>query len=602
MSKYLSLVTILDKIREEAPAENKRYHDMNTQEAINNARARAFIHLFLKVKFGIIDFSEREKFVTDDTGDGGIDGYYIDQEHRKLYFIQSKFRTTERNFESKEITFEEFLSMDVKRITEGETTYEDGQPYNGKIQKIIRELQEISDIPKYKHEVIILANIKSSIQGKLKRLTDGFNAVIYNHERCYSELVFPLIAGTFYNISELKITINIDSNSAGHRIDYYVKTRFYECNVNAFFVPTIEIARIISKYKNSILQFNPRSYLDLASGSINAEIKKSITEINTNEFALFNNGITMLSDNTDYSNKVAKRNRAEVIVTNPQIINGGQTAFTLSNIYDDCLKNNRLLDVFEGKEVLLKIITFSDDGNEASKHSANKLQLIEDISKATNQQSPITEADRRANDKVQVELQRLIFEEFGLFYERKRGEFGDGIKSGYIDRSKILDRELFLKICLASQMKPSEANSGQTKMFNKPKFDTILPNTSQFRKFLFAYRTYINSSTFPVENYGNGLRYGRYAVTSVVTSTFKESIKTEDFETVIPQELKTTLEKWLNFESFVRKQPNNKNYFREVYDRASGNKYIEANWSSYYKGSTLVRDLNVYFKLLAPWN
>ena len=45
---------------------------------------------------------------------------------------------------------------------------------------------------------------------------------------------------------------------------------------------------------------------------------KSITELNTNEFALFNNGITMLSDDTVYSDKVGKKNKAEVLITNPQ--------------------------------------------------------------------------------------------------------------------------------------------------------------------------------------------------------------------------------------------------------------------------------------------
>ncbi len=77
--------------------------------------------------------------------------------------------------------------------------------------------------------------------------------------------------------------------------------------------------------------------------------------------------------------------------------------------------------------------------------------MIEDNSKATNQQSPVTEADRRANDKVQIELQEKIYEEFGLYYERKRGEFGDGLHHGYITRDEIIDRELFLKVCLAAQ-------------------------------------------------------------------------------------------------------------------------------------------------------
>jgi hypothetical protein len=356
MNIYNDLLKILDNIRTEAPPAFKRYHpDDSQQEQLNNARARAFIHLFLKVKFGIVDFLDRENFITDDTGDGGIDGYFIDEDKKVLYFIQSTFRNTIANFENKEITFEELLSMDIKRVSEGETTYENGIPYNNKVLRLIQELQNISDLPKYKHKVILLANVKPSLQPKLDRLTGGYKVDIYNYERSYSELVFPLVSGSYYDISELKITINVDRNSAGHRIQYYPKTKYYECTVNALFVPTIEIAKILSKYKNSILKFNPRSYLDLSAGSVNAQIAKSITDIPTNEFALFNNGITMLSDDTIYSDKVGKRNKAEVIVTNPQIINGGQTAYTLSVLYDNCIKNNTL-HIFDDKEVLLKII------------------------------------------------------------------------------------------------------------------------------------------------------------------------------------------------------------------------------------------------------
>lgn len=594
MSKYNDLVTIIDKIRSEAPAANKRYnHD--TPEEIGNARARAFIHLFLKVKFGLIDFLQREKFITDDTDDGGIDGYFIDRENKKLYFIQSKFRANEKNFENKEITLEEILSMDVERISEGETCYENGTKYNGKIQAFIKELQEISDIPKYDFKVILLANIKDSLQLKINKLTGGFKADIYNYDKCYNELVFPLVSGTYYNISELKITINLGSTNSGHRIDYNVKTQLDECNVNAFFVPTLEIAKIVSKYKNSILKYNPRSYLDLAAGTVNAEIAKSIRQIRTNEFALFNNGITMLSDNTKHSDKVGKKNKAEVMVTNPQIINGGQTAYTLSRIYDDCLQQNTSLDIFDEKEVLLKIITFSEE-NGQHKVSKNRLTLIEDISKATNQQSPVTEADRRANDKVQIELQHAIFEEFGLYYERKRGEFGDGLRYGYISRNEIIDRDLFLKICLATQNKPHESNQGQLKLFAMPKFSSILPNADSFRKNIFAYYAYLRCPQLKNPNVGYAVSLGRFAVTTVVSRKYKHELKTEEFSSVIDKELKIVLDKWMEFQSYIRDAQHNKRYFREVFDKSTGKKIIEANWSAYFKGATLVTDLNAFFK------
>ena len=99
-NKYNILLTVLDTLRREAPEGYKRYHPLDTEiDKLNQARSRAYIHLFLKVKFGLLDFLEREKYITDDGNDGGIDAYYIDTETKTIYYIQSKFRITKENFE-----------------------------------------------------------------------------------------------------------------------------------------------------------------------------------------------------------------------------------------------------------------------------------------------------------------------------------------------------------------------------------------------------------------------------------------------------------------------------------------------------------------------
>lgn len=596
MSKYDDLIKIIDTFRNEAPAEHKRYHpDAENMSGIENARSRAFIHLFLKVKFGLTEFKQREELITDDPGDGGIDAYFIDKENKKLFFIQSKFRNTDKNFENKEIAMEDLLAMDIQRIVEGEEENEAGERYNGKILHFIKSLQEISDLPKYEYNIILLANLKSKIEPKLKKLTGGYAVQIYNHAKVYSELVFPLISGSYYNPKEVKITINVDRDSAGHRIQYYPSTQYGNCTVNALFVPTIEIARILSKYKNAILKFNPRSYLNLASGSVNAQIASSIIDFQTNEFALFNNGITMLSDETIYSDKVGKKNKAEILVTNPQIINGGQTAYTLSILYDRFTANGRL-DLFEGKEVLLKIISFNTEENEED--SADKLRLIEKISIATNQQSPVSEADRRANDKVQIELQRLIYQDFGLFYERKRGEFGDGIRNGYIDRKKIIDREQFIRICLTVQNDLIRVRSSNVNnLFKKSKFDTILPDASNYRRLIYAYKAFENINKYNSPS-SNVRTYARFAITCVLSHRFKEELKVDEFDASIHQELSDIIGKWSDFEQTIRNDNTNKKfYFKEIFDKNTGVKTIETNWPAYYKGRTLLRDIKAYFKI-----
>src|SRR6267154_1964636 len=98
MTKYETLVNIIDRIRAEAAATKRAatyLPPVTETEAINQARSRAFIHLYLKVSFGLLDFNEREHFITDGSYDGGIDGYFVSRDNKLIYLIQSKFRANE---------------------------------------------------------------------------------------------------------------------------------------------------------------------------------------------------------------------------------------------------------------------------------------------------------------------------------------------------------------------------------------------------------------------------------------------------------------------------------------------------------------------------
>ena len=306
MTKYEILLNILDRIRHEADSSvhSTRYlPDEGNLEQVNQARARAFIHLYLMVGFGVLGFSEREYLIADGTNDGGIDAYYIDKTQRVVLFIQSKFRTTERNFREKEIAISELLSMQISRILDGHTADDNGIEYNGKIKQMIREISQIDDIARYKYHVVLLANVTSITADQLRRLSGGYNVAVFNNEACYKKLVFPVVSGTFFNAADLNIQIDLSNKNAGAKISYSVRTKNGDCDITVLFVPTVEIARVLRKYKNAILQHNPRSYLDLEGQKVNQAIRETIINTQTNEFALFNNGITMISDETNLNKR-----------------------------------------------------------------------------------------------------------------------------------------------------------------------------------------------------------------------------------------------------------------------------------------------------------
>ena len=178
MSKFEALVNILDQIRAEGTSLGFLSYGPSAEdlESINQARARAYIHLYLKVKFGLLDFSERDGFITDGPQDGGIDGYFIDKDAKTIHLIQSKFRTSEANFSNKKITLNEISAMDVGRISSGEQLDEKGVPYSGKIKRLMREISEIEDVGRYKYHVTIIANTPEISNNLLRNLRRWFSS------------------------------------------------------------------------------------------------------------------------------------------------------------------------------------------------------------------------------------------------------------------------------------------------------------------------------------------------------------------------------------------------------------------------------------------
>ena len=450
------LCRVLDGIRNEASLTKfETLYAIGSQndEDVRQARSRAYVHLYLKVMFGIAAFDDREPYVTDGTRDGGVDGYYIDTKARIIFLIQSKFRHSESKYETEGIGIEDLFSMQIKRILSGEECDLDGIRYNGKILGLQRQISDVPDLGRYSYRVIIIANLKPHREDSLKKITDGFPAEIVCHQRAYKELLFPVLSGYLFKASGVNILLDLSNKSSGTKIGYNINSHGFNCEITVVFVPTIEIAKMISQYKNSILQYNPRNYLEFKGAKVNEAIRETLLSADANDFALLNNGITIICDESGVNEQSGRKHRARLFLSNPQIINGGQTAYTLCRAYET-LPPEEVEQTFSGKEVLVKVIALpmkSASGDDEGK----RLSLIKRISNATNSQTVVTLADRISDDPVHIKLQLDMFEKYGLLYEKKSGEFSDGLRNGYLVPSDVIDRALFAKIYLASKGKIS---------------------------------------------------------------------------------------------------------------------------------------------------
>lgn len=572
--KYDTLVNLLDKLSSEAPAEYKSYHPETTDfENINKARAKSFIHLYLKVKCNLTSFRDRSTHLTDDPGDGGIDAYYFDEENKTLLLIQSKFRIDASNFKLRSITADDIIKMEIVNILKGI----DIDKYNEKIKALYKKWKSIPDHANWVYKVIFLGNITRYSDSQIKKLIDDSNFEIFNFDKTYNELVFPLCSGTFFDPKEIKITITLNDDGA-NVLKRKVPTKYGDFEVRVLFVPTKEIGKVLSKYKNSILKFNPRNYLSLSQNKVNQGIRNSILNSTSNEFALLNNGITLLTNSFKISETTGEENIGQVIMTNPQIINGGQTAYTLSKIWDEDLHYNERL--FDTKEVMLKIIILKD-------YERVDMKLIEELSNSTNQQSRVEEADRRSNEKIQYEIQKKIYQDFGFYYERKKGEFYYGINGGYINKNLIVDRYNFFRAYLAYCGQPRWARQkGSEVLFRKNSFDGLFNNSENYLEMFFAYRILLKLYDINSKNWGDGIRYGKMAIIAAISRLVKKSnFNRLNIDSIAEEEIRKLEPLWVPFEAWFRKKKENQKIYGED----------KFDIDNYYKGKTIDKDIAEYF-------
>jgi hypothetical protein len=194
---------------------------------------------------------------------------------------------------------------------------------------------------------------------------------------------------------------------------------------------------------------------------------------------------------------------------------GGQTAYTLSRIYENNIAQAD--ETFKGKEVLLKVITLTKS-EQNPRSPVDGIKLIERISTATNQQTAITNSDRHSNDEGFQVLQRTVFERYGVLFERKRGEFADGVRDGYIKTEQVLDRNIFAKIYFMSTDQLSKASKRAFLKIVEP--EKLATNFEALDRFYLGYRFYLELNRPSMTKTNN-------TATRVIASFVKTSWGTE---------------------------------------------------------------------------
>ena len=182
-------------------------------------------------------------------------------------------------------------------------------------------------------------------------------------------------------------------------------------------IPGKVLADIYDAYGSQLLEGNVRSFLS-TKVAVNKKIRETILRFPQNFFA-YNNGVSATAMDLQFES--TDKGRFIVYAKDFQIINGGQTTASLSNArYKD---NADLSQVY----VQMKLTEVDSDADKSS-------ELIRNISRSSNSQNKVSDADFFATHPFHVRMEQISRRLFApatggaqyetkWFYERARGQY-----------------------------------------------------------------------------------------------------------------------------------------------------------------------------------
>lgn len=412
----------------------------------SNKNSDSFAFLIFAIT-SILDITTNEAILcsTEGKGDGGIDAIYINETEDNIiiHFFQTKYRTNlNKGIGKNEI---DLTIAKVEEIFRGNIV-ENQSPI------IASRIEEIRDIIKEKgalkmpevhiHFAVNTFTPNESDKERAKQLEEKDNYFVFFYD---SNDLLQAIDKSKRNDCTVNITTYNDI--------FYLGADKKFGNVRGI-VATISAQELINIYtttgRDRSLSRNIRYFL--GNNKINKKIRQTASSINEAKYFWFlNNGVTIVCDK--FSSADDARGNQIIKISNPKIINGGQTTKSLYHLYNEIKPDKSLNEVY----LLLRLY---ETDNEA---------LIDKITEGTNSQNPIFERDLKANHPVQL-LVKKYFLEKGYLYETHRKEY-----SGQrIDNSKIANNERVFQsyVSLFKDM-PHEAKSSKSKIFERYFDDTF---------------------------------------------------------------------------------------------------------------------------------
>ena len=355
-------------------------------------RSAAFVLLVLQTVLGMDDEDALDSIV-EGSGDFGIDAlHFEDPEDGEIAItvVQGKYR---RSLEGTHAFPETGV---VKMIDAVSSLFDPGRTVtlNRRLRSRVEEVRSLVAEGAIPHVTVIAANNGPSWTAEAQQRIDAR----YFGDQVEWRHVGPeeLLA-----LLQQQTPINADVRLVG---EVTVETFNSFRRVLIGRCPVAELARLATEHGDQLFEKNIRRYLGLAGNRVNEGMASTLRDADQRgNFYFYNNGITITC--SQFRHNALQQGSGPVRVNDLQIVNGGQTARTVQRVAEE------EDDTLDDAEVLVRIYELPPEDDD----------FVDDITFATNSQSPVDLRDLKANDRRQRELAESI-QALGFGYRPKREE------------------------------------------------------------------------------------------------------------------------------------------------------------------------------------
>ncbi len=455
------LTSVIEDIREQASQE------LNLRNDETKLKSLAFVYLTVNT---ILDLTPEETFdcLTEGGGDFGVDAIHISAE------VDNEFTVT--LFQGK-----------YKAKLDGDSNFPETA-----IKQMLNAIHYLFD------PAAPLGNVNPRLQIKVEEaralIRDGYipqvRAIACNNGLTWNESAKQEIERaalgsqvTFeYCNHDRLLSILQATKPVNETLRFTGQATVEDFNFSRVFVGRMavsEIAALIDRQGERLLERNIRRYLGLEGNRVNERIRATLhSDKERANFYFYNNGITLTCDKFTYN--ALQHGDYQVKIENLQIINGGQTCMTIFKTEREALPVSPRAETF----VLVRLYQLPSENDD----------LVQQITFATNSQNPVDLKDLRANDEQQRRLEMDI-NQLGFSYRRKRSE------------SPLKSSEITTGTAAAAILSVWRRKPHQAKFFTREHFGKLYPdifttdlNGTQVVTAVLLYRIAENYRRRPPEN------------------------------------------------------------------------------------------------------